>query len=113
MKMQSMKMSTSPRSLVRQIMAIALTGTLTLGLYAAAPAADATWKEMFEDVCGKVMGAESMTEQELAAMVAKADKVMPLIQASEEPAKKVYLMRLKKCRAVYEFILEAKKTPDK
>jgi hypothetical protein len=93
--------------------ALIMTGTLMLGLTASALAAGATWKETFEEVCGQVMGAESMNEKELAAMVEKADKLLPVIQASDDPGKKVYVMRLKKCRAVYEFILEARKTPAK
>jgi hypothetical protein len=108
-----MKMTSSPRLFMKSFIAFALAGALTLGLSLVAAAADATWRELFEDVCGKVMGAESMTEQELAAMVEKADKAAPMIQASDDPGKKVYLMRLKKCRAVYDFILEAKKTPSK
>jgi hypothetical protein len=108
-----MKMTPSRQSLVKSFITVALAGALTLGLSLVAAAADATWKELFEDVCGKVMGAESMSEQELTSMVEKADKAAPMIQASDDPGKKVYLMRLKKCRAVYDFILEAKKTPSK
>ena len=107
-----MKMTTAKRTKGRQIRTLIIAGMLTLGLSAAALAADA-WKELFEDVCGQVMGAESMSEKDLVAMVEKADKVLPMIQASDDPAKKVYLMRLKKCRAVYEFMLDAKKTPAK
>ena len=107
-----MKMTNSIRSSGKRLAGIAVAGLLTLGLFTAAPAAD-TWKEQFEEVCGQVMGAESMSEKDLAAMVEKADKTLPLIQSSDDPAKKVYLMRLKRCRAVYEFILEAKKEPAK
>ena len=71
------------------------------------------WKEPFDEVCGQVMGAESMNEKDLSAMIQKADKILPQIQASDDPGKKVYLNRLKKCRAVYEFILESKKSPGK
>ena len=67
------------------------------------------WKATFDLVCGSVQAAESMSEKEIASMIEKAEKLVPVIQASNDPAKKVYLVRLKKCRGVYEFMLETKK----
>lgn len=108
-----MKISHAKRSAGKLFAILFMTGLLMIGLAVAALAANATWKEAFEEVCGQVMGAESMSDKDLATMVEKADKLMPVIQASDDPGKKVYLMRLKKCRAVYEFILEARKSPSK
>jgi hypothetical protein len=42
-------------------------------------------------------------------MVEKADKLVPEIQRSEDPAKKVFLQRLKRCRNLYEFMLDTRK----
>jgi hypothetical protein len=71
--------------------------------------AEENWKASFEEVCGKVQGADSMSEQEIKAMMDMADKLMPVIQASSDPGKKVFLIRLKRCRGVYEFMLDTKK----
>lgn len=46
-------------------------------------------------------------------MIEKADKLMPEIQKSDDPAKKVFLQRLKKCRNMYEFMLETRKNSGK
>jgi hypothetical protein len=36
-----------------------------------------------------------------------------VIQSSDSPSKKVYVLRLKKCRSLFEFIIETKKSPEK
>lgn len=90
---------------------LCITGCLVALLLATASplAAAENWKETFDLVCGSVQGAESMSEKEISAMLEKADKLMPVIQASDDPAKKVYLKRLKSCRGVYEFMLDTRK----
>ena len=70
--------------------------------------AGADWKGAFEEICGQVQSAEAMSDQEIRAMIEKADNLMPEIQASADPGKKVYLLRLKRCRGVYEFMLDSR-----
>ncbi len=72
-----------------------------------------TWRDSFDDVCGKVPVAGDLNEKELAELIDKADKLSPEIQKSDDSAKKVYLKRLKNCRGVFEFMLDTKKSEKK
>lgn len=67
------------------------------------------WKTAFDEVCSKVQGADSLSQQEIEDMLKKSDRILPQIQASSDPGKKVYITRLKRCRGVYEFMLDTKK----
>ncbi len=98
------------------------TGRVTAGLIMvclllAATVADVSavenWKATFDEICGKVQGADSLNNQELSAMIEKADRIAPEIQRSDDPAKKVYLQRLKKCRNLYQFMLETRQAGGK
>ena len=72
-----------------------------------------TWRDSFDDVCGKVPIAGDLSEKELADLITKADAVLPEIQKSDDAAKKVFIKRLKNCRGVFEFMLDTKKTGEK
>lgn len=94
--------------MVKSIATFACMGMIALAI-APSALAEGNWKATFEDICGKVQGAESMSDQEIQAMMDRADKLMPVIQASNDPGKKVFLLRLKRCRGVYEFMLDTRK----
>jgi hypothetical protein len=85
---------------------------LTLAMVSAAPAQE-SWKPSFEEICSKVQATDNLSTAELAALIEKADKLLPVIQASDSPSKKVYVLRLKKCRSLFEFIIDTKKSPEK
>ncbi len=85
-----------------------LAGMFTLVSGSPAIAAEA-WQAAFEEICSKVDASGSLSAKELSALVERADKLAPEIQASNDPAKKVYLRRLKNCRAMYEFMIETNK----
>jgi hypothetical protein len=85
---------------------------LSLATVSATYAGD-NWKPSFEEICSKVQATDNLSTAELTALVEKADKLMPVIQASDSPSKKVYLLRLKKCRSLFEFIIDTKKNPEK
>jgi hypothetical protein len=67
------------------------------------------WKGSFDDICSKVDASGTMTVPELSNLIVRLDKLAPEISASGDPAKKVYLQRLKKCRAMYQFMIDSKK----
>ena len=88
--------------------------TVVFSLAAASvPYAAETWKESFNDICSKTQATDNMSVQELKLLVDRAEKLAPEIQASDEPGKKVYLQRLKKCRSLYEFMIESKQNAGK
>ncbi len=106
-----MKKTSAIRTLVRKTAALALTCFLGMGV-ALTVQAEESWKTKFDEICGKAQSADSLNNQELATLVEKADKLAPEIQKSDEPAKKVYLQRLKKCRSLYEFMLDTRQSGD-
>ena len=91
---------------------IALACLFTLAMVPAAHCAD-NWKDSFEDVCSKVDASSTLSIKELEALIDRADKLAPEIQKSDDPAKKVYLRRLKNCRSMFEFTIDTKKNTEK
>jgi hypothetical protein len=85
---------------------------LTLASVSSTFAAD-TWQASFEEVCSKVDISGTLSSKELVSLIEKADKLKPVIESSSDPSKKRFLQRLKKCRSMYEFILESQSTSGK
>jgi hypothetical protein len=81
-----------------------------LAVTAAAPAfCEENWRASFNDLCSKVDASSSMTVQDLTILIERVDKLVPEIQASSDPSKKIFLQRIKKCRSLFEFMIESKK----
>ena len=78
---------------------------LTASLVQAEP-----WKEDFDRLCGQTAVAEELTVPELDSLTADCDRVMRDIEKSDSVEKKVYLFRLKKCRNLYSYLAEVKKS---
>lgn len=83
---------------------LCLVGAIALGS-AALAAEGGDWKDEFEEICAVVKAADSLPAEELQGLIARSDDLLPRIEASDDPAKKVYIFRLKKCRAFFEYIL--------
>jgi hypothetical protein len=60
------------------------------------------WLEEFNDICSQVDVVDSLEREEVQRLVERCDKLMPVIEASENRKKKVYLFRLKKARDMFE-----------
>lgn len=73
----------------------------------AARAAEA-WRDEFERICAKTQDAMTLTTDELRALVAAADALLPRIEQLGESERKVYGRRLKACRNLYAFMLETR-----
>ena len=56
------------------------------------------WKQDFEDMCGKTERAEGMSDDELSSMITECERVLKEATESDDPQKKVFLFRIKKCR---------------
>jgi hypothetical protein len=70
--------------------------------------AEGSWKREFEEVCGKTDDSMNMTTNELKELLARCDKLKPLIDAQEETTRKVYLKRLQMCRDLLAYVYEIK-----
>ncbi|MGE5894580.1 MAG: hypothetical protein ACM34I_11040 [bacterium] len=67
------------------------------------------WRSEFDAICEKVMESDDLTVEELQELISKADKLLPQIEASDDPSKKVFIFRLKKCRDLFEYMVQMKK----
>jgi hypothetical protein len=67
------------------------------------------WRKEFSDVCSKTQDAMTFSQQELTELIRRCDVLLPQIQKLDETRKKVYSERLRVCRGVYAYVLDAKK----
>jgi hypothetical protein len=77
-----------------------------------APAEEA-WLKQFNDVCSDTQDAMSFSEKELTLRMGRCDGLQAQIQKLEETRRKVYEERLRKCRGLYAYVLDAKKKNEK
>jgi hypothetical protein len=59
------------------------------------------WLGEFNDICSQIDVVDSLEREEVQRLVERCDELMPVIEASENPKKKVYLFRLKKARDMF------------
>lgn len=68
----------------------------------------ATWKEEFDRLCGQTVVATSLSPEQLRALVADSDALLARLDGVNDPAKKVYILRLQKCRSFFAYMLGLK-----
>jgi hypothetical protein len=78
-----------------------------------AETAQESWRTEFDNICAKTENAMTFPEEELADLIRRCDALQPQIQKLDESRRKVYLERLRKCRGLYAYVLEAKKKEKK
>jgi len=81
------------------------------GPYAAAQtgASQESWQKEFDEICAQTEDAMTFSQAELADLIRRCDNLKPRIEKSDESRRKVYLERLRKCRGLYAYVLDAKK----
>jgi hypothetical protein len=72
--------------------------------------AEEAWKKEFDDVCSKTTDSMALDTVALTALIARCDKLKPVIESLEESPRKVYGKRLEGCRNLLVFVLEFKKS---
>ena len=107
-----------------KIAAVLLSGTL-VGLFGvpavSAPQSSASqaqteqesWQKEFDDICSKTDDAMTFSQDELSDLIRRCDKLQPQIEKLDESRKKVYMGRLRMCRGLYAYVLDAKKNEKK
>lgn len=78
------------------------------------PASGQTWVDDFDKICAQAEVADSLPTANLRELIADSDKLLGVIEAGNDPRKKVYIFRLKKCRNLFEYVIslrETKETP--
>jgi len=66
------------------------------------------WKNEFDDVCSKTQDAVTFSPDELRNLIARCNRLKPLIGELDETQRKVLLKRLQFCRDLFFFELESK-----
>jgi hypothetical protein len=78
----------------------------------AAPAQEA-WQSEFDDLCSRSQYAMTFSQEELSTLVQRCDALLPQIEKLDETRRKVFMGRLRKCRGLYAYVLDSKKTEKK
>ncbi|MGH9643995.1 MAG: hypothetical protein ACRD3Q_16425 [Terriglobales bacterium] len=75
--------------------------------------AQESWQKEFNAVCGKTEDAMTFSQEELTDLIRRCDNLRPRIEKLDQSSKKVYLERLRKCRGLYDYVLDAKRKEKK
>jgi len=55
--------------------------------------------------------ADSLSMEELGLLIKRSDALLKILETINEPSRKVYIFRLKKCKAFFEYLIELKSAP--
>lgn len=100
-------MTPSFASAGRALLAAAILSALAT---AAARAEDEpAWKTEFAEICSKTQDAMTLTDPELESLIARGEKIAPVIEQLGEVEKKVYSRRLRTCLDLYRYVLETRR----
>ena len=75
--------------------------------------AQESWRSEFDAVCSKTDDAMTLSEDDLTSLIRRCDALVPQIQKLDESRKKVFLGRLRMCRGLYAYVLDAKRNEEK
>lgn len=72
------------------------------------------WHEEFDSICSKVETGDTLSVEEIRSLIERSEVLLKKIETIDDPSKKVYIFRLKKCKEFFEYLVELKKsTSDK
>ncbi len=69
-----------------------------------------SWIEDFDRICSQAEDADSLPTAKLKGLVVESDKLLEVIEAGNDPRKKVYIFRLRKCRNLFVYIMDLRET---
>jgi hypothetical protein len=72
-------------------------------------AAAQAWIEDFDKICAQADIADTLPTETLQELAVESDRLLAVIEASDDPRKKVYIFRLKKCRNLFAYIMDLRK----
>jgi hypothetical protein len=78
-----------------------------------AEATQESWRAEFDNICAKTEDAMTFSQEELTDLIRRCDSLQPQIEKLDESRRKVYSERLRKCRGLYAYVLEAKRKEKK
>ena len=75
-------------------------------------AGDDSWQNTFESICVHTADAGNLSSEKLGRLIDESDALLKIIESSDDPDKKFYLIRLKKCRNFFVFMKSIAKDPE-
>ena len=69
-----------------------------------------SWIEDFDKICAQAEDADSLPTAKLKELVTESDKLLEVIETGNDPRKKVYIFRLRKCRNLFVYIMDLRET---
>jgi hypothetical protein len=79
---------------------------LLLMFYFSPQASAQPWIEDFDKICSQAEDADSLPTAKLKELVMESDKLLGVIEAGNDPRKKVYIFRLRKCRNLFVYVMD-------
>ena len=71
-------------------------------------AVDLEWQDSFDRICAITAESENLTIDQLNDLINESDVLLLKIEADNVPKKKLYLIRLKRCRNFLVFMRDVK-----
>jgi hypothetical protein len=65
-------------------------------------------KRQVDEACAKTQDAMSLTSDELRQLVTRCERLAPVVNKLPDPHRKVLALRLKRCRDLYQFVLDTR-----
>ena len=76
-------------------------------------AAAQSWIEDFDKICAQAEFADSLPTAALKELVLESDKLLVVIEAGNDPRKKVFIFRLNKCRNLFVYIMDLREAKER
>lgn len=89
-------------------MAAASAGLRPWVAMASAARAEGGWRGQLDELCSRTQDAMALSSDELRSLIACCDKLAPALEKLEESERKIFTRRLKACRDLYQFVLDAR-----
>ena len=67
-------------------------------------AGNENWRDDFDRICAHTADAGKLSSEELGRLIVESDELLQIVESSDDPEKKIYLIRLKKCRNFFVFM---------
>ncbi|MDD2898256.1 MAG: hypothetical protein PHI31_06045 [Desulfuromonadaceae bacterium] len=71
---------------------------------------DPPWRTEFDETCANTSDSMALSVPELQLLITKCEKLQKAIEQLDESTYKVFLNRILKCKKLYQFILDTKKS---
>ncbi len=68
------------------------------------------WKDEFDRICSQTFDASSLSTEQLRSLVKDSDELLKRLEKISAAEKKVYSLRLEKCRNFFAYMIEVRES---